>query len=53
MDERDKELQELRRELAATRRELERSKAMQMRLFRLVPADRILELLKENPERPE
>lgn len=50
MDERDKEIQDLRRENDRLRRELKEARAMQIKLFRLVPADRILEAFRETPE---
>lgn len=50
MDERDKEIQDLRRENDRLRRELKEARAMQRRLFRLVPADKILEAFRETPE---
>lgn len=51
MDERDREIQELRRENERLRRELKEARAMQLRLFRLVPADKFLEAFRETPER--
>lgn len=51
MDERDKEIQELRRENAKLRAELARTKEIQMRLFKLVPADALILLAKEYPEK--
>ena len=50
MTERDKEINELRRENQQLRSELAAVKAMQRRLFKLVPADRIIELMQEIPE---
>ena len=51
MDERDKEIQELRRENAKLRAELARTKEIQMRLFKLVPAEALILLAKEYPEK--
>lgn len=51
MDERDKEIQELRRENDRLRSELKEARAAQMKLFRLVPADKIIELMREAPEK--
>lgn len=50
MTEKDKEINELRRENERLRVELAAVKDMQRRLFRLVPADRIIELMREIPE---
>lgn len=50
MTEQDKEIQELRREVERLKAELARSKAMQYRLFKLVPADALALLAKEYPE---
>lgn len=50
MTEKDKEINELRRENQQLRSELAAAKDMQRRLFRFVPADRILELMREIPE---
>ena len=51
MTEQDKEIQELRREVERLKAELARAKALQYRLFRLVPADALALLAKEYPER--
>ena len=50
MTEKDKEINELRRENQQLRSELAAVKAMQRRLFKLVPADRIIALMHESPE---
>jgi ribosomal protein L29 len=50
MDERDKEIQELRRENERLRKEIARLKTVQFELFKRVPADRIIELMRETPE---
>lgn len=50
MTEKDKEIQELRREVERLKAELARAKAMQYRLFKLVPADALVLLAKEYPE---
>ena len=50
MTEKDKEIQDLRRENDKLRAELARTKEIQMRLFRLVPADALILLAKEYPE---
>ena len=50
MTEQDKEIQELRREVERLKTELARAKAMQYRLFKLVPADALILLAKEYPE---
>lgn len=51
MTEKDKEINELRRENAKLRAELARAKEIQMRLFKLVPADALILLAKEYPEK--
>lgn len=51
MTEKDKEINELRREVARLERELARAKEIQMRLFRLVPADALALLAREYPEK--
>lgn len=50
MTEKDKEINDLRRENDKLRAELARTKEIQMRLFRLVPADALVLLAKEYPE---
>lgn len=50
MTEQDKEIQELRREVERLKAELARAKAMQYRLFKLVPAEALALLAKEYPE---
>ena len=50
MTEKDKEIQELRREVERLKAELARAKALQYRLFRLVPAGALALLAKEYPE---
>ena len=50
MTEKDKELKHLREENARLQEELARAKDMQHQLFRLVPADRIIDLFREYPE---
>ena len=50
MTEKDKEIQELRRKVDFLQAELLKARLMQRELFRLVPADRIIELLRETPE---
>lgn len=49
--EQDKEIQELRREVERLKAELARAKEIQMRLFRLVPADALALLAREYPEK--
>lgn len=51
MTEKDKEIQELRREVERLKAELARAKEIQMRLFRLVPADALALLAREYPEK--
>lgn len=51
MDERDKEIQELRRENDRLRDELTKAKRLQFELFKKVPADKIIELMREAPEK--
>jgi hypothetical protein len=51
MTEKDKEIQELRRENSKLRAELARTKEIQMRLFKLVPAEALILLAKEYPEK--
>ena len=51
MDERDKEIQELRRENKRLRDELTKAKLLQFELFKKVPADKIIELMREAPEK--
>lgn len=51
MDERDKEIQELRRENDRLRDELTKAKLLQFELFKKVPADKIIELMREAPEK--
>ena len=50
MTEKDKEIQELRRENSQLRAELARAKALQRRLFNLVPPERLIEIARETPE---
>ena len=50
MDEREKELQDLRQENERLRKEIARLKTVQFQLFKRVPADRIIELMRETPE---
>ena len=50
MTEKDKEINELRREVARLERELAKSKAIQYKLFKMVPAEKLLELARETPE---
>ena len=50
MTEKDKEINELRRENAKLRADLTRTKAIQLRLFKLVPAQYLALLAKEYPE---
>lgn len=51
MTEKDKEIQELRRENSKLHAELNRTKEIQMRLFKLVPAEALILLAKEYPEK--
>lgn len=51
MTEKDKEINELRMEVDRLKAELARAKAIQARLFRLVPADALILLAKEYPEK--
>lgn len=51
MTEKDKEINDLRRENDKLRAELARAKEIQMRLFKLVPADALILLAKEYPEK--
>lgn len=44
-DERDKEIQEMRREIARLNAELKRAKAMQNLLFGLVPEEKLVDIL--------
>lgn len=44
-DERDKEIQEMRREIARLNAELKRAKAMQNLLFGLVPEEKLVDTL--------
>ena len=50
MDERDKEIQELRRENAKLKNDLTRAKLLQFELFKMVPSERLITLLREYPE---
>ena len=51
MDERDKEMNEMRREIARLRKELAESKRIQYELFKRVPADLIVDLMRDTPEK--
>ena len=50
MDERDKEINELRRENEQLKRDLANAKAIQFRLFKLVPEPYLALLAREYPE---
>lgn len=51
MDEKDKEIQELRRENKRLCDELTRARILQFALFKKIPADKIIELMREAPEK--
>lgn len=51
MTEKDKEINDLRRENDKLRADLARTKEIQMRLFKLVPAEALILLAKEYPEK--
>ncbi len=50
MTDQDKQIRELKEENARLHRQLLRAKALQYKLFTMVPPERLAELLRENPE---
>lgn len=50
MNDQEKQIRELKAENAELHRQLLRAKALQYKLFTMVPPERLAELLRENPE---
>lgn len=50
MTDQEEQIRELKEENARLRMQLQREKAIRFKLFKLVPPERLAELLRENPE---